>query len=84
MVVADVVNGDEDALAVLLPSSLIQVALKEKINFQIVTLHEDYHPLQWFLTFFALWAPKIQNNFYGPLKCCYVLQVDPLIPVKEV
>jgi len=38
---------------------------------------------QCFLTYFAPWTPKSQNNFHGPLKCYYVLLADPLIPVKE-
>jgi len=40
--------------------------------------------MQWFLTFFAPWTPKSQNNFQGHLKCYHVLLADPLIPVKEV
>ena len=46
VVVADVVNGDEDALAVLLPSSLIQVALKEK---KIVTFKNQLDFNVWLL-----------------------------------
>ncbi len=43
----------------------------------IITDLADYLN-QLFLTFFALLAPKIQNNFHGPLKCYNVLLVDPL------
>jgi hypothetical protein len=43
--------------------------LEKQLKSGLIFIDQPCDLTQWLLTLFALWTPKCQNNFHGPLKC---------------